>query len=392
MRNIKRILIPSIEDILNHGASVVHRGFVGADGDEGASPGGIHQRSDVIATIPGLRTTTVDGQPLNEIWNDFQVQVAAFNRVSDALTGLLTYPVTRAQEKVAVPSNPGMQSATEFGRPTNIRTTLIARGYPLKHFDLGTGFTQEFLDSATALQVRQVQGEIEMAYSLLKQEVTLEALFTTANATDEAGISVKRLYNADGEIPPRWKRWTFDGTHTHYFASAGASIANADFDTLEETLIHHGFGDNGETLVIHAHRDDLPDIRALTNFVPAETADRPVITDGPVVGPTRGSTIPGYPAQGYIGQFVIVQNNLVPSGYLLAQAVGGLFGQRNPVGLRSHENPSARGLRLVEGSFSRYPLVDSVYDCYLGAGVGQRGAAAVMQITAGVYVSPTFET
>ena len=392
MKHIKRLHIPSVEEILNYGASVFHDGFAGAADNEGTPPAGFHQRSDIVETVAGLRGTTIDGQPLNEIWNDFQAQVTAFNTVADAQTALLTFPVERAQEKVGVPSNPGMQQATEFGRPSKVRTKLVSRGFPLEHYDLGTGFTQEFLDSASAIQVSQVQGEVQMAYSLLRQEITLEALFTAANLTDEDGIAVKRLYNADGEVPPRWKRWTHTGTHTHYLASGAASVAENDFDAIEEHLVHHGFGEQGESLVIHAHRDEMPEIRALTTFVPAESADRPVIVDGSVVGPTRGSTIPGFAAQGYVGPFTIIQNNLIPTGYLLAQAVGGAFGTRNPVGLRSHENPSARGLRLVEGPYARYPLIDAVYDTYLGAGIRQRGAAVCMQITAGAYASPTFET
>ncbi len=392
MKRIKRILIPSIEDILNHGARTLHMGIYGRDVNEGQSPAGFGMATDAVITVPGQRGTTVDGQSLNAIWNEFQARVTAFNRVADSLTAMLTFPVIRAQEKVGVPSNPGMQRATELGRPSKVRIKLVKRGFPLTHYDLGTGYTQEYLDDATAVQIRQVQGETEMAYSLLRQEITLEALFTEANATDDEGISVKRLYNADGEVPPRWKRFTHSGTHTHYLTTAGASVANADFDTLETHLIHHGFGDGGETLVVHVHRDDLDDVRALTDFVPAESADRPVLTDGPIVGPTRGSTLPGFPAQGYMGKFVIIGNDLIPSGYFLAQAVNGAFGAKNPVGLRSHENKSARGFRLIEGNFSRYPLIESVYDTYTGAGIGQRGAAAIMKITAGSYDDPTFET
>lgn len=391
MNHIKRLIIPSVSDILDHGAHVFHTGFAGADAESGAAPAGFHQRSDAIELVPGSRTTTIDGQPVNEIWNEFQARVSAFNAVADAQTALITFPVLQATEKVAVPTNPGMQQATEFGRPEKIRTKLVTRGFPIEHYDLGAGFTQEFLDEATSAQITAVALQAEMAYSLLRQEISLEALFTSANSTDEDGVNVKRLYNNDGEVPPKWKRWTHDGTHTHYLSSSAGAWAAADFDTLEEHLIHHGFGDNGVGLIVQAYRDDLAVIRALDEFVPAESADRPTITTGPIVGPTRGSTIPGFPAQGYVGPFTIVRNDLIPSGYLLAQAVAGSFSPRNPVGLRVHSNPSARGLRLFEGPY-RYPLLESVYDCYLGAGVGQRGAAVVMEQGTDEYTDPTFDT
>ena len=158
--------------------------------------------------------------------------------------------------------------------------------------------------------------------------------------------------------------------------------------TLETHLVHHGFGDFGETLVLHAHRDDLVTIRALTGFVPAETANRPAVISGPIVGPTDQSG-QGIPAQGYFDQFTVVLNNDIPSGYLLAMAVGGDMAASAPVGLRVHENPSARGLRLIEGPRQNYPLYDSVYDGYVGAGIAQRGSAVVMKV-ATAYSDPTF--
>ena len=365
-------------------------GGSGLKGFAGREDGGFITRSDVTAVVPGT-DRTIDGQPINEIWQNLVERNAVFNQHANVLISLLTFPVERAQEKVSVYDSAAFEEATEFGRPGKVRMRMIPRGFPLKHYDLGYGYTQEFIDSARGNQITAVASKVESAWWARQMDIVLTALFTEDNATDEDGISVKRLYNGDGEVPPNYRRWTHDGNHTHYLYTAGTSIALADIAALEEHLIHHGYGDNGETLVLHVHRDDLVAVRALAGFVPAASATVPTIVDGNVVGVQR-SAPQGLTPEGYIGEFVVVQNNEIPSGYLLAYATGGTFADENVVGLRQHENPAIRGLRLVEGPNGRYPLIDAVYDGYLGAGIRHRGAAAILYVDTGgggAYVEPT---
>lgn len=95
--------------------------------------------------------------------------------------------------------------------------------------------------------------------------------------------------------------------------------------------------------------------------------------------------------EGWCNDWTVVQLNDIPDGYLFGIVSGGPMDTRNIVGLRVHENASARGLRLIEGNRQNYPLYDSVYDGYMGAGVGQRGAGVIMQ-DAAAYTVPTFST
>ncbi len=359
--------------------------------DEGDEPAGMWQKGDIEKMLPGSRTTTLDGQDINEIWNDMQIWLAANRGLADAKTALLSFPLTRASGKVGVPRNSGFQEATEFGRPSKIRVEKIARAYPLKHYDLSYGYTQEFLDSSSGAEIRAVQAEIANASSILDRNLVLGALFTESNATFE-GLSIKRLYNNDGEVPPAFKRWTHTGTHQHYLTSAGASLAVADMETLEEELVHHGFAEFGNSMVLLANRAEMDDIRGFTGWVPVATADRPEIVAGPTIGGAAGTAPAGLQIQGSIGKLVVVEDNDIPPAYLVVFATGGQFSSMNVVGMRFHENPSARGLRLVEGPNGRYPLIDAVYDKYLGVGVRQRGAAVVMKVTAGAYSDPSFAT
>lgn len=399
---MKKLIIPrsSLEAAVNDplsrlveifGDEVGHK-LYGAE--VGTAPAGFLVRDDLLETVPGQRGLTVDGQSVNEIWTDMQAMLAAFNASNDSLVSLLSFQTDRPNEKVGVPTNPGFQKATEFGRPSKIRMAMVSRGFPYAHFDLGDGYTQEFIDGATGAQLRAVQATVLNSWTSLEREIVLEAVFGNANYTDQDGINVKRLYNADGEVPPTIKRWTHDGTHTHYLNGGGGGFVQADLDTMSEHLIHHGFREFGDaTFLLMVNRTDLPTVRAFADFIPAESGEIPVelSASGVVRGPQRTGGAGGLRVEGWCNDWTIIQANDFPDGYLFGMVSGGPMNLRNVVGLRVHENPAARGLRLIEGNRQNYPLYDSVYDGYMGAGVAQRGAAVILQDAAS-YTAPTFNT
>lgn len=360
----------------------------------GENPAGFISRSDLLDTVPGNRGLTVDGQNVNEIWADMQAMLGAFNRSNDAIVALLSFETVKSNEKVGVPINAGFQKATEFGRPSKVRFKDVPRGFPIEHFDLGDGYTQEYIDLATGAQLTAVQASILNAWTALERDIVMEGVFNDTNYTDQDDVNVKRLYNADGEIPPTIKRWTHTGSHDHYLinASAGSGFAQADLDTMGEHLIHHGFREFGDsTFILLVHRDEMADIRGFANYIPAVSASQPAVLDasGVIRGAERLGGTSGLNVEGFVNDWTIVELNDIPSGYLFGFVSGGPMNPRNVVGKRVHDNPSVRGLRLIEGNRQNYPLYDSVYDGYMGAGVGQRGAAVIMQ-DAAAYAVPTF--
>jgi hypothetical protein len=310
---------------------------------------------------------------------------------------MLSFPVAVTTDRVSIPRRAKMEAATEFGQPALIRTERVARAYDLEHFDLGFGFTQEFLDDATDAEIQAIRQLAEEAWGRRRRLTILERLFFNANYTDaKEGLAVKKLYNADGEVPPEYDEFSHTGTHTHYLFSAGVAFAVADVTAMEDHLIHHGYGDGTDTgaggdLVLAVGRAALKQVRAFTGYIPAPTAS--IVTEFANSGVINGQR-PGGPGtvQGYLGQFAVVEVTSVPAGYMLALASGGAFAPGNPVGMRVHSNVSARGLRLNPGR-TDYPLQDSFYDGYVGGGIRQRGGAVVMfedTGAGGVYVDPTF--
>lgn len=369
---------PNVNRELAH--RLTSMGFVGAEG-------GLMVAADAIKVVPGT-TTTVDGQPLNEIWNELQSRLSSFNANISYILSLFTFPVDRATERVAIPANAKFEEATELGRPQKVRLAYVTRGFPLQHQDLAYGYTQEFIDSARGREIDAIRLTVENAWNNLLFGETLLALFSPTNATDADGVVVRRLYNNDGEVPPAWKFTTHAGTHTHYLTSGAASFDGVDLAAMEEHLIHHGYGASGEQLILFLNRAEVVVARTLTGFVPAASSNRPAVIAGPVVG-AQGSAPAGLEVQGYIGRWVIVELDDIPPGYMLGMSTGGSLSPQNIVGYRRHENPSIQGLRLIEGPRTNYPIVDSVYDGYAGFGVRHRGAAVVMQLTAGAYAVPT---
>jgi len=115
-----------------------------------AAPEGYHGRADV-----GERST-IDGTALATLWDDFSSRLNVFNAMHSAVEARLSAPTLLTTERVAVMRRAQMEEASEFGQPKLIRTERLARAYPLVHWDLGFGFTQEFLDDATTQEISNI--------------------------------------------------------------------------------------------------------------------------------------------------------------------------------------------------------------------------------------------
>jgi len=351
------------------------------------APDGYHARADV-----GPRST-VDGTPLSTLWDEFADRLAVFNQQHSLWAGTFGSLSTRTTERVAIPRRASMERATEFGQPALIRTERVARAYALDHWDIGVGFTQEFLDDATDVEIQATRLLVEESYLARTRANIFELLFREDNYTDaKEGLAVKRLYNGDGEVPPDYDIFSFDGNHTHYLESGGASFAQVDVVTMEDDLRSHGYGDNavggaGGEILLFLPRDLMVKARAFDDFIPAVTSQVAEILDhgGIIIG--QRPTGAGWRIEGTIRRTALIESTAIPAGFCIAMATGGQLSPQNVLSIRQHANPTARGLRLNPGR-SDYPLLDSFYDAYMGGGVKHRGAAICMEETAGAYADP----
>lgn len=364
-----------------------------------ASERGTNTEGDVL-------TQTVDGRDLNEVWRDLQAATNAWNEGRSQLVSALSFGVSQPIEDVPQIALGDFEEASEFGEPVGIRGgDYFSMGYTFKWYDVAIRYTWKYLAEASSAQVENLHNQVLEADNRLVFNQVLSAIFN--NVTRVANIrqqnyNVYPFYNNDGTVPPAYKHYTFAGTESHYLASGAATVDSGDLTEMRNKLTQKGYGrDNGSTLILLVNSAQLATIRtfrvstgAAYDFVAAPGGAPwllPTNTGG-VVTP-QGSAVPsvvnGLNVAGVWGDWVIVEEDYIPAGYMLGFATGGALNAQNPVGIREHANPGLRGLRLVKGRDNDYPLIDSFYNRGFGTGVRHRGAGVVMQIRAtGSYEVP----
>lgn len=373
--------------------------FIGRDTTSMGNLVGYNQFSDIPSK-------TTDGLNWSDLWNEFQSARSIQNAVQSTIVSLLSYPTTKNIERVMQVSSAEFEEASEFGEPVGIRAggTYFNLGFTLKTYDVGARFTRKFLNDADAAQVRALNAQILDADNRLMFMGVMSALYSKVNRTasiDGQDVSVYALYNADGTVPPSYKTNTFDGTHTHYLTSGAATVDSQDLEDMYEHLRHHGYDVvNGVNHVLFVNSAEAKIIRtfkvttgALYDFIPsvgspAELVDRNVVLFG---GSQPPSTFNGLKITGKYGNWLVVEDDMFPAGYMVGVGTGGWDNLINPVGIRQHERPELRGLLLVKGPDSDYPIIDSFYQRQFGTGIRQRGGSVIMKVTASATYTPPSE-
>jgi hypothetical protein len=366
----------------------------------GAPREGYHAAADVV-------TQTADGRDINVIWSEFMTLLNAVNEERQALIRFLTFPVARPVDTVTLPGDGvEFEEASEFGEPVGARISppMIERGYTFKWYDLAARYTWQFLADATSEMVNAVANASVEAFYRRQLFTVLKRIFNptqeTTSITGQPGAGtfpVFGFYNADGEVPPPYKTNTFLSTHSHYKALNNASDSDplqpADLDTLViDDFAEHGYRmEEGYRLVTMVHTGQGNQIRtfkkgtegARYDFIPASNQPGQFIDlTTQLVGQTRiGPTLEGLSSIGTYGPLIIVEDDWLPENYVFSFATGGSESLQNPVGLREHAQANLRGLRLVKGRNPDYPLLDSFWATGFGAGVRQRGAGIVLQVS-----------
>lgn len=360
--------------------------------DGPGNQGGFNERADVLVSA-------ADGSDLNEIWSEIQQTLAIWNRQRESLVSKLTYTVGEAIEHVGVPGSTDFEEASEYGQPRGQSGyNYYNRGYDFKFYDLAMRFTWMFLAEAGQDQIRNLTNQALEADERLRFNKIMKTVFNPTNlqgiADKNIPTTVVKFYNGDGEVPPVYKTNTFSGSHTHYSTTqtlaASATLTSGVIDAVEDDLYSHGYTpqQSGTQLVVMVSRQEGKIVRGFKTATGAKYDFIPSANyGGGVFLPFNGGLIarPQGVVQeeiGTYGPFHIVEDLYIPSGYLAFFASGGDFSINNPIGFREHTNPSYRGLTIIPGSRSDYPLTDSFFRRGFGTGVRQRGAGFLVQVTA----------
>lgn len=357
-----------------------------------------------------LLLETVDGVALASLYDEIIASVNMLNAQRSPLIQALSFPVTDPFEEIMPIVSEDFEEADEFGQPKAIRLgTPWNMGYDLKYMDIGLRYTFRFLGRATSSQIRALNNTALDADQRLVMKTVLERIFRniTDSATLESSgrvVSVYPFFNGDvttlPAVPPAWKSYTHTNTHTHYLVTAGTALVSTDLDAAYDHIHHHGYTQGGATVYVMMNRQETKVARTFRvadgdayDFIPV--AGSPDATfRGTLVGSLPSGNVAPAPnvfpgVVGFYGPTAIVEEDYIPAGYMLTIASGGKFNNRNPVGIREHENAALRGLKLIP-QFERYPLREAFYHHAIGSGVRHPAAGVVQQIKAsGSYEIPT---
>jgi hypothetical protein len=369
-----------------------------------------------IATSGDILVRTRDGQDLNAIWAGFNAILETFNAQRTPLVDLLSFSVSNAIEDIVQAGTERFEEATEYGIPMSVRPAPVVaqRAFPFKWYDMRQGYTFQFLagngntEGASAQQIDAVFQMAMEAENRLEFELTMKAIFNSANRTtnlNDVAYTVTALYNADSAYIPPYNGVTFNpATHTHYVASGAATLDSTDLDNLVTLITEHGYDQqNGYTPLILVNKTEADVIKTFRRGVVNNNAVTAVYDFIPATGtgfllPVGWEVAAGGQAQnvfagmnvvGTYGSYLIIENGNIPSGWMVAAASLGRNTNLGIVGLREHSQSTLKGLVLKPGNNSAYPLIDSYFIKGMGSGIGRRGQAAVMKVTAGAYSVPT---
>lgn len=372
-----------------------------------SSFGGMQMARGYNAAVDAV-TQSASGTDLNQFWDEFQATIALQNAERQRLIDLLTFPVTTLIEDVPQFGSEDFEEASQYGVPVGIRpeAQVLQLGYTFKWYDVANRFTWQFLAEATDSRIEAVHQMVLDADNRQVFKGVMETLFRPTNRTAKIkgqNYNVYAFWNNDGTVPPAYKANTFAGTHTHYRTSGAATITSGDLDEIQDDFKSHGYStENGTTMFAMVNVVEANTIRGFRvatgsryDFIPAQGqpglilpassgGDLSVLGAGQPAASFRGMNVIGS-----YGNILIIEEDYVPPGYVVALVSGGPANIQNPIGFREHANPGLRGLRLVKGRDADYPLIDSYYVRGFGTGVRQRGAGMIMQITAsGTYTAP----
>lgn len=366
--------------------------------------GGFNTEGDV-------RYRTTDGVSYNDLFTEFDDTLTIWNQHQTGLAALFTYNVVDEVETVSSVGQAQFEKASEFGVPKAARVGVgyyqLAYGY--EDWDVALRYTWKFLRENPAANIRAEHDRILEAHNRQIFTETLSAIFDNRSRTTEVnglGFSVYPLYNGTGPKPPDYNGQVFPSDHTHYLVSGAVLLDSEDIEGVIGTLTEHGYGKRSGTQIVFLVNQAVIDVVSLFrkgvansngktaryDWIPApsQPAQFTVNADG-LLGTQPPDTWNGLVIAGSYGNAWFVEEASIPAGYLLAVASGGVQSISNLVGIRQHANPAWRGLRLMPGNQSNYPLIEGFYQFGMGTGIRQRGGATVMMIGTGTnadYVVP----
>lgn len=310
----------------------------------------------------------------------------AFNRY----LGLYAARTTDYSERFYIGAEAGrLRPSDEYSRGLFSRPpvqTYYDVAYPIGQWDDRLGWTELYLAKATGNTINNaVIASQERDRNTMLAELLSSIFFKTnyVYADPEWGnLTIRRLLNADGTVPPAYKGSTFSGTHNHYLATAGALTLAFLRDTVYEHLWEHGHGGD---VVLEVARDVADTISGLTGYIPAriDQDTRLNLSTGDEV--TTAEVVDSR-AIGRIANMEVIINEDFPDTYGFATDRA----SDPPIMMREDAEGVLRGYRTMNDTPSdTFPLRGMYFQRRAGFGVRNRSNGVMFKVDAGaVYLDP----
>ncbi|MCK4266944.1 MAG: hypothetical protein KAX31_06660 [Thermoplasmata archaeon] len=305
------------------------------------------------------------------LYKEFQEGVQVYNEVEWGLMSQFCRETTKEDVRVWQ-RNMEFRTASEGYLEDWQKLRAMEISVPLEEFELGYAFTKRAIQMSTSDALRETQGEALRA----DQRLLANRFFFRALTPGAGAISIgwwDANMNAAGmRAPPNWKGNTFTVNHNHYDVSGAANIALSDFSAIKREIREHGY--QGPLFLFM----NLQEVEACENLAGWTTA----MTANSIVEKVATK---GFEVIKQFQGFTLIQDDWIPPGYLMA-----IESRVKPITIRNPVNAKARGLKLWEGPYSNYPLLEAYYSHWFDMAVVHRGAGAVRLITAGAWATPGF--
>lgn len=288
----------------------------------------------------------------------------------------------------------------EFSEPDAQRGDQIGHMLPRTDYADKTAWSRSFLKRADRELLRFDLQEIADRWrNRVDYDVITRMLTNTENAFG-AGYDVPWAIGTGmnvNYIPPQWRGYSFDSTHTHFVVKDDASLDYDDlFDAMMLDLRHHGHVGDLALMISFA---DLTTVRALAGFSAFERNDV-IIVGGNTSAPVRHARgmIDGIPGEligyydGPYGRAEVRYHERIPTDYCFMTRSYGVGSPKNGLALRVEKSGNFGLMVLPQVDRSITPQLDNVrFEAVHGVGINDRinGVAGYIASGATTWVNPT---
>jgi len=323
----------------------------------------------------------IDGTTIAQVQAEMNMALGALNtELTSGLWGRLISFQDRPDVEYNMGTSGSMELHTEYSRPDSQRATTEGHMLPYQRYDLGLGWTYDYLEEA---RMDQVQADLALGIQAARDRWRVSILTRLFQRGDDSGANkglgtgglspgFATTAGSTGVdyTPPSYGGQTFASTHEHYVGIAGGAFTNGVFTTARTALREHGHQPPYDFI---AGISDEATISGLTDFVPVAKTNVNYATTATLATISADPISDGVYPIGVIDDFVVWIVPGVPQYYGFGWKSYGQLSSRNPLRIRTRKGtsrPMVTAYNDPRNGSPTHPLQYMMLDFRFGVGVG----------------------